>query len=331
MKQNRSDIVRNIRIATGASVAVFAGIVAASAGVLFHFALDTKWKHSIFHQDIIAPDRYEKMSSGPAAEASAWFEQTKQPVTMTNGDGLKLHGWLFDPDCVDPEPHLYAICMHGYTGHADETAVWAHRYARLGFTVLAPSQRTADLSEGRYVGMGWLERNDLLDWIDLIVSSDSQARILLYGGSMGATTVMMTVGDPRLPRNVVAAIEDSGYTSVRSAFIDSARTMFHLPRPLAAACVDAAGLICKWRAGYDFTEASCVKSLKRATIPMLFIHGGDDHMVNPRFLEINYNACASMDREKLLVPGANHMESAGTAPDVYWRKVEGFIRRVFEL
>lgn len=75
--------------------------------------------------------------------------------------------------------------MHGYTGVPEETAKWAHRYARMGFTVLVPSQRAQDLSEGRYVGMGWLERNDLLNWIDLIASSDADARILLYGGSMG--------------------------------------------------------------------------------------------------------------------------------------------------
>ena len=93
--------------------------------------------------------------------------------------------------------------------------------------------------------MGWLERNDLLNWIDLIVSSDADARILLYGGSMGAATVMMTTGDPRLPRNVVSAIVDSGYTSARMVFIDNLRHSSHLPKPLAAACVDATGLFCK--------------------------------------------------------------------------------------
>ena len=72
---------------------------------------------------------------------------------------------------------------------------------------------------------------------------------------MGATTVMMTTGTPELPRNVIAAIAESGYTSARMEFIDSARGMFHMPKLLASACVDAAGLICKRRAGYDFTEA----------------------------------------------------------------------------
>lgn len=200
-------------------------------------------KRSVFHQSLIAPERIEKLQQGEAQEAGEWFAQAKQPVTITSDDGLRLHGWLFDPDCTAPKPHLYAICMHGYTGVPEETAKWAHRYARMGFTVLVPSQRAQDLSEGRYVGMGWLERNDLLNWIDLIASSDADARILLYGGSMGAATVMMTTGDPRLPRNVVSAIVDSGYTSARMVFIDSLRHSSRLPKPLAAGMCGCRGIV----------------------------------------------------------------------------------------
>lgn len=226
---------------------------------------------------------------------------------------------------------MVPICMHGYTGVPEETAKWAHRYARMGFTVLVPSQRAQDLSEGRYVGMGWLERNDLLNWIDLIASSDADARILLYGGSMGAATVMMTTGDPRLPRNVVSAIVDSGYTSARMVFIDSLRHSSRLPKPLAAVCVDAAGLFCKHYAGYDFSEATCLQSLRHTVIPMLFIHGEQDDIVSSRFLKINYEACSSIDREKLMVPDARHMEASVVDPELYWNTVNAFIKRAFEL
>lgn len=330
-QSDKHDIARISCIAAGTSVLAVTGLLAAAADWMFRFAIDTQSKNSIFRKSIIAPDRAEKMSVGEAKEAGEWFEQAKQPVELGSRDGLRLHGWLFDPDCASPVPHAYAICVHGYTGEPAEMAKWAHRYARLGFTVLVPAQRAHELSEGRYVGMGWLERNDLLNWIHLIVQSDPEARILLYGGSMGASTVMNTVGDPRLPRNVVAGIAESGFASAREEFIDMAHTMFHLPRLVAAACVDTAGLICKRRAGYDFTEASCRNSLRHTVIPMLFIHGGADTLVSPRFLAANYAACSSIDREKLLVPGAGHMESSGKDPDLYWRTVEGFIRRTFTI
>ncbi|MDK6349117.1 MAG: alpha/beta hydrolase [Bifidobacterium scardovii] len=318
-------------IGCGAAAAL-AGGVCLTAESLFSFALDTKAKRSMFRQP---PDNGQPQQpirdADECAAAADWFASSKQPVTLASDDGLQLHAWLFDPDCVAPKPHLYAICCHGYTGEPAEMAKWAHRYAKLGFTVLVPAQRAHELSEGRYVGMGWLERNDLLGWIRLITDSDGDARILLHGNSMGAATVMMAAGDPRLPRNVAAAIEDCGYASVAGQFEDTARAMFHLPRPVAAMLVRAAGLVCRRRAGYGFAEASCTRMLRHATIPMLFIHGGADTFVSPRFLEANYRACASLDREKLLVPGADHTMSASTAPDLYWRKVTGFVRRVFAL
>ena len=332
MKRDNSGVVRHICIATGAATTLFAAGLALSADRLFRFALDTNNPKSIFHraspQDA---DKERLLNTGEAREAGAWFSEAKQPVSITSFDGLNLHGWLFDPDCVNPLPHLYAICCHGYTGEPAEMAKWAHRFAKLGFTVLVPAQRAHELSEGRYVGMGWLEHNDLLAWIHLIVESDPDARILLHGNSMGAATVMMAAGDPRLPRNVVSAIEDSGYASVRMQFIDSARSMFHLPKLLAAMCVDAAGLVCKYRAGFDFSDASCVEQLKHTTIPMLFIHGAADTFVSPRFLDMNYGACSSLDREKLLVPDADHVMSSAVAPDVYWSKVEGFVKRTFRI
>lgn len=332
MKRDNSGVVRNICIATGAATTLFAAGLALSADRLFRFALDTNNPKSIFHraspQDA---DKERLLNTGEAREAGAWFSEARQPVSITSFDGLNLHGWLFDPDCVNPLPHLYAICCHGYTGEPAEMAKWAHRFAKLGFTVLVPAQRAHELSEGRYVGMGWLERNDLLAWIHLIVESDPDARILLHGNSMGAATVMMAAGDPRLPRNVVSAIEDSGYASVRMQFIDSARSMFHLPKLLAAMCVDAAGLVCKYRAGFDFSDASCVEQLKHTTIPMLFIHGAADTFVSPRFLDMIYGACSSLDREKLLVPDADHVMSSAVAPDVYWSKVEGFVKRTFRI
>ena len=37
------------------------------------------------------------------------------------------------------------------------------------------------------------------------------------------------------------------------------------------------------------------------------------------------------DREKLLIPGADHPMSASTDPERYWRRVNSFVKRVFGL
>lgn len=114
-------------------------------------------------------------------------------------------------------------------------------------------------------------------------------------------------------------------------FIDNLRHSSHLLKPLAAACVDATGLFCKHYAGYDFSEATCLQSLRHTVIPMLFIHGEQDDIVSSRFLKINYEACSSIDREKLMVPDARHMEASVVDPELYWNTVNAFIKRAFEL
>nr|WP_289094164.1 alpha/beta hydrolase [uncultured Bifidobacterium sp.] len=176
-----------------------------------------------------------------------------------------------------------------------------------------------------------MERVDLMDWIGVITAADPQARILLHGNSMGGAAVMMAAGEASLPRNVVAAIEDSGFTSVWDQFMFNARSLYHLPRWAARPLVATMSLICRRRAGYGFREASCVRQLHHTTIPMLFIHGGADDFVSPASLERNFDACASIDRQKMMIPGAGHTMAASTDPERYWRRVTNFVTRTFGL
>lgn len=122
-----------------------------------------------------------------------------------------------------------------------------------------PAARGHELSEGRYIGMGRLDRHDLIRWISLIVQADPHARIVLHGVSMGATEVMMTAGEPDLPGNVCAAIEDCGFASVWDQFADNAVSMYHLPqRWMAMPALAGMSLFSRRKAGYGFRQASSI-------------------------------------------------------------------------
>ena len=90
------------------------------------------------------------------------------------------------------------------------------------------------------------------------------------------------------------------------------------------------GIISNWLVYFYQPDQTSI-SQGQTVIPMLFIHGGKDRMVSPRFLDMNYNACSSIDRERLLVPDADHMESSAVDPKRYWDTVYGFIRRSFKI
>ncbi|WEV68640.1 alpha/beta hydrolase [Bifidobacterium sp. ESL0775] len=329
-RRHTTTVVRAL-LCTGAATA---GALYLTADYLFRFVLEPGWKHSLFHSD--QPDttlaaRQPHHDAKEEAEAAQWFEDAKRETTITAFDGVRLHGWVLDPDCSNPLQHLYAICCHGYSGVPAEMAKYAHRFSKLGFTVFTPAHRCHERSDGRYIGMGTLEHRDLLRWIDAIVADDPKARILLDGNSMGAATVMLAAGDPKLPSNVKAAIADCGYTSLQDQFLYSASHLYHAPELLAKPAIHIMSSIARRRAGYDFTEASCVQALRHTSIPMLFIHGSADDFVNPASLERNFRACASPIKQKLMIPGAAHAMSASTDPKRYWKTVTAFVTKIFHL
>ena len=126
--QRRMTIPRssgNIQLATGVTTVAATGLLAASAHAV-PLCHRHAVKHSIFSIRRRSLRSRGKMNQGEAKEAEQWFSETKQPVSITSRDGLKLHGWLFDPDCIDPTPHIYAICVHGYTGAPVEQAKCGH-------------------------------------------------------------------------------------------------------------------------------------------------------------------------------------------------------------
>lgn len=336
-KQRRRNAIR--RIAGIGGIAGIAGTICAAAGMvilaagdfLFHFSLDNRAPISMMK--LVSSGRVKgaalegrHLDADEERDASHWFARRRRPVTVMSEDGLKLHGWMLPANTLSPSPHRYAICCHGYTARPKDMAKYAYRLSLMGFEVLVPAQRGHELSEGRFVGMGWLERRDLVCWSAMLAKEDPNARILLFGVSMGAATVMMTAGEPDLPRNVMAAVEDCGYSSVWDEFVDNALTLYHVPaRWMAVPVLAVMSAICRMRAGYGFRQASSVSQLRRARIPMLFIHGSADTFVPPSFLDANFNACNSKLRCKLLVPGAGHAMSASTDPDLYWKTVKDFI------
>lgn len=254
------------------------------------------------------------------AKAAQWFEGA-QAVTLTSEDGLDLRGYYFSRE----NSHHYAIICHGYGSNAAQMSSYAMQFYNMGCSVLVPDARAHGESEGDYYGMGWLERRDILGWAGQLIDADPEAEIVLFGVSMGGATVMMTAGE-ELPGHIKCVVEDCGYTSVWDEFSLQLQTMFHAPDfPL----MYTTGLVCRLRAGYGFRQASSVEQLKKARVPMLFIHGEEDTFVPYPMLDLVYDACASTEKEKLTIPGAAHGAAASTDPELYWNTITSFTNRYF--
>ena len=263
--------------------------------------------------------REEENRAEADAATEQWLKTVRQEeISLQSADGLKLVGTYYHPE---GESHKWVVAVHGYTSSQESMRNIARHYVEKGYHALTPDLRAHGKSEGKYIGMGWLDRKDVLLWIDQILQIDPQAEIALHGVSMGAATVMMVSGEESLPEQVKVIVEDCGYTDVTSVFTSELKLRFGLPPfPL----INSFSVVSKLRAGYFIGEASALKQVSKSHTPTLFIHGDADDFIPVEMVDEVYNACTA-EKEKLIVHGAGHAASCDVDPNAYYTAVFDFV------
>jgi Prolyl oligopeptidase family. len=215
--------------------------------------------------------------------------------------------------------HYWTILVHGYKSNNQSMMSYGKEYYQRGYNVLLPDNRAHGNSEGDYVGMGWLDKDDISCWIDWIVKKDKEAKVIVHGVSMGGATTMMLSGDDN--EHVIGYIEDCGYTSVWDIFASELDKRFSLP---TFPVLDISNIVASIKAGYSFKEASSINQLKKNQKPMLFIHGGKDDFVPTSMVYKLYDN-AACTKDIYIVKQAGHAESKNYNPKEYWKHVFEFI------
>lgn len=221
-----------------------------------------------------------------------------------------------------------AVLVHGYKDRAESMLHIAHIYNyHLGYNVLLPHLHAHGDSDGDNIDMGWLDRLDIMEWMNLADSmfrGDSTAtQMVVHGISMGGATTMCVSGEA-CPPYVKCFVEDCGYTSVWDEFSGELRNQFDLPEfPI----MHLTSALCKMRYGWSFGEASALKQVKKSTLPMLFIHGDADTFVPYSMLDKLYNAKQKGYKEKYVTHGTEHARSFSEHQAEYTQRVETFVNR----
>src|SRR5690625_1658138 len=105
---------------------------------------------------------------------------------------------------------------------------YAKIYYDLGFNILLPDARGHGESEGDYIGYGWHDRLDYLDWLTWLIEDKGADEIVVHGNSMGAALVLMLSGED-LPDEVKAIVADSGYSTVKAELAHQLKHIYNLP------------------------------------------------------------------------------------------------------
>ena len=252
-----------------------------------------------------------------ATKSSAFWTQGSE-CTVTTADDLILTAEVFD-QCAK----TWVICLHGYRsdGQADCQEA-AEKFWSAGYNVLVPDLRAHGRSEGKEIGLGWLDRMDLLLWIDKILEKDPQTQIFLYGLGMGAATLLLASGEV-MPVQVAGLISDSSYTSVYSAIRSSLPQFSRLP---IKRFLRLANRYSKQLVGYPFLQISVTRQVGSNHLPVLFLQGEKDSFLSEKEINTLMEATAG-PKQKVLFANMGHLQAIKDAPE-YWPTVLQFIENI---
>ena len=236
-------------------------------------------------------------------------------VNLTSFDGLKLTAY----NIRNHEDHRYLIMVHGIWGNKTYLYPSAYQFDQLGYNILLVDQRASGDSQGEYYTYGQKESLDLMQWIDYLRKKDPECRIILFGVSMGAATVM-TAAANELPENVCCIVEDCGFSSMKEEIDHIIRKDFKLKYTGPILGILERKMQEKLQMSFD--DASPKTCLENNEVPILFVHGEKDDFVPFDMAKILYNHNKGT-KKYYPVKDAGHCE-ARNDPD-YYKNIDAFI------
>lgn len=249
-----------------------------------------------------------------------WIENIEvSKLSLKNRKGIQLIANIYPNEETS---HKWIILLHGYMEKKENMRLHARRFHEDGYHVLVPDLQSHGESEGAYITLGWSDRLDTKEWIQSILRVDSEAEIVLYGTSMGASIAMMCAGE-ELSNNVKCVIEDSGYTSAYDILAHMITYVYKIP-PFPI--INSLGVLIRQRLGFSIKKASALKQLSKTSLPVMFIHGRNDTLVPTDMAFKLYDSCPT-EKRLYIVDDCKHTVTMLTNPNEYFHNVFDFINQ----
>ena len=241
-------------------------------------------------------------------------------VSVTSYDGLTLWGRYYHVSDGAP----LDIAFHGYrSASLTDFCGGAEISREMGHNLLLIDQRAHGKSQGSTITFGIKERYDVLTWVDYALERlGKDTKILLYGISMGASTVLMASELP-LPENVKGIVADCPYSSP-TKIIRAVGRKLRIPAAVAAVFSWAGA---KVYGGFDLRETDPVRAVKQAKVPIVLIHGESDGFV-PCDMSAEIQRANPQKVYRCTFPGADHGISFLVNPNRYRQIVREFCDKV---
>lgn len=287
----------------------------------------------------------------------AFLPGTGSPESISiknNEDGSNIDSYAYytphNPDITknaDKTVVMHGGFRGGYEAGNDTPEI--RTFYDKGYNILCVDNRATSLSGGDYVTFGQYESDDVQAWINHYLKDKPDQKIVLYGGSMGASTMMSALAK-NYSSNIKGIIENCGFANIRNELgyvytmaaigknelkdltgTDFAEDFSVTPMNLQKMMETINNYYIKPKANVDIDGNLPAQGITNAIMPKLFIYGESDLVVpfkdNGQYLATLGD---TNNNYKFFVPKAGHGEAQTIDGNGYDKAISDYLNLIFK-
>ena len=238
-----------------------------------------------------------------------------QTIYLKTKDSLKLEAWYIPVDSA-----VGTVCLfHGHGGNKSDVFVEASSFRKMRYNTLLLDFRAHGNSEGNTCTIGYDETEDVKLAYDHI-KNNGEKNIVLWGISMGASTVIKAIKDYQLqPQKVILEMP---FGTIEDAVKGRLKLMGLPPQPIGT-------LLTFWGGtehGFWAFNMKPQEYVKSVTCPVLLQWGKNDPRVTKAEEDILFSNIPNSNKKFTVYENAAHESLCKKEPEKWKIEVAAFLK-----
>lgn len=248
-------------------------------------------------------------------------EWERHDFSLAVKDCVIMGEYIENPNDKGPKKHV-AVIAHGVTANRLATLKYGKMFYELGYNLVIFDERYHGNSKAPCCTLGYMEPEDIKEIVSFAKGIFGEDCFIgLHGESMGAASCLRAL-DTLKPDFVVA---DCPFSDLEMLIKNVAvKKAWILGKP---ACRIAAKVTLK-KVGMDYRKTKPIESVKTSEVPICFMHGAADSLINCKHSERMYEVCKNPLSVIHLYADADHAFSVVKHPGEYFENLKEFLKKV---
>lgn len=244
---------------------------------------------------------------------------THTTINLTTKDGFTLQAWhALQADTSSINSKTTVILFHGHGGSKSGIIKEASAFYNMGYNVLLTDFRAHGNSTGNVCTIGAKEVEDVMAAYNFV--GQKKQKIILWGISMGAATILKTINDYNIsPQKVILEMP---FGTLQHAVKGRLKTM-HLPaEPFATLLTFWGGT----QQGFWAFSFSPQEYAKKLNCPVLLQWGKIDPRVSEEEINTIYTNLAGKQKQIIVYQNSGHQSLCKNENEKWLKSVGDFLK-----